>query len=147
MQSPPFPRYLVPPRSKYSPQHHVLKHPQLPFLPQYQRPSFTPMYVIHWCKFRVSKKAHPTIPVAMMAHHTQTYQHVMTFCGLTWETFYSESLRTQWNETNLHHWTECVSPALHPKNIAIHKFQSYFIIFVPKLADHSCLMLMVMQQL
>ena len=39
MQSPPFPRYLVPPRSKYSPQHHVLKHPQLPFLPQYQRPS------------------------------------------------------------------------------------------------------------
>ena len=35
MQSPPFPRYLVPPRSKYSPQHHVLKHPQLPFLPQF----------------------------------------------------------------------------------------------------------------
>ena len=29
MQSPPFPRYLVPPRSKCSPQHHVLKHPQL----------------------------------------------------------------------------------------------------------------------
>ena len=24
MQSPPFPRYLIPPRSKYSPQHHVL---------------------------------------------------------------------------------------------------------------------------
>ena len=37
MQSPPFPRYLVPPRSKYSPQHHVLKHPQLPFLPQCQQ--------------------------------------------------------------------------------------------------------------
>ena len=37
MQSPPFPRYLVLPRSKYSPQHHVLKHPQLPFLPQCQR--------------------------------------------------------------------------------------------------------------
>ena len=43
MQSPPFPRYLVPPRSKYSPQHHVLTHPQLPFLPQCQRPSFTPI--------------------------------------------------------------------------------------------------------
>ena len=43
MQSPPFPRYLVPPRSKYSLQHHVLKHPQLPFLPQCQRPSFTPI--------------------------------------------------------------------------------------------------------
>ena len=27
MQSPPFPRYPVPPRSKYSPQSHVLKHP------------------------------------------------------------------------------------------------------------------------
>ena len=41
MQSPPFPRYLVPPGSKYSPQHNVIKHPQLPFLPQCQRPSFT----------------------------------------------------------------------------------------------------------
>ena len=38
--TPPLPR---PPRSKYSPQHHVLKHPQLPFLPQRQRPSFTPI--------------------------------------------------------------------------------------------------------
>ena len=44
MQSPPFPRYLAPPGSKYSPQHHVLKHPQLPFLPQCQRPSFTPIH-------------------------------------------------------------------------------------------------------
>ena len=35
MQSPPFPRYLVPPRSKYSPQHHILEHPQLPFLPPF----------------------------------------------------------------------------------------------------------------
>ena len=43
MQYPPFPRYLVLPRSKYSPQHHILKHPQLPFLPQCQRPSFTPI--------------------------------------------------------------------------------------------------------
>ena len=33
--------YVVPPRSKYSPQRHALKHPQLPFLPQCQRPSFT----------------------------------------------------------------------------------------------------------
>jgi len=37
------PRCLVPPRSKYSPQHPTLKHPQLPFLPQCQRPSFTPI--------------------------------------------------------------------------------------------------------
>ena len=43
IQSPPVPRYLIPPRSKYSPQHHVLKHPQLPFLPQCQGPSFTPI--------------------------------------------------------------------------------------------------------
>ena len=43
LQSPPFPRYLLPPRPKYSPQHPVLKHPQLPFLPQCQRPSFTPI--------------------------------------------------------------------------------------------------------
>jgi len=39
MQSPPFPRYLFLTRSKYSLQHHVLKHPQLPFLPQCQRPN------------------------------------------------------------------------------------------------------------
>ena len=45
MQSPPFPRYLVPPRPKYSPQHHILKHPQLPFLPQCQRTSFTPVQI------------------------------------------------------------------------------------------------------
>ena len=43
MQSPPVPRYLVPPRSKYSPQHLVLKHPQFPFLSQCQRPNFTPI--------------------------------------------------------------------------------------------------------
>jgi len=37
-----------PPRSKYSPQHHVPKHPwQLPFLPQCQRPSFTPICRLH----------------------------------------------------------------------------------------------------
>ena len=47
MQSPPFPRYLVIPKSKYSPQHHILKHPQLPFLPQCQRPSFTPVQRTH----------------------------------------------------------------------------------------------------
>ena len=45
MQSPPFPRYLFAPSSKLSPQHHVLKHPQLPFPPQYQRPSFTPIQI------------------------------------------------------------------------------------------------------
>ena len=43
------PRYAIssippyPPRSKYSPEHHVLKNPQFPFLPQCQRSSFTPI--------------------------------------------------------------------------------------------------------
>ena len=41
MQSPPVPRYLVSPTSRYSPQHLILKHPQPPFLLQCQRPSFT----------------------------------------------------------------------------------------------------------
>jgi hypothetical protein len=36
-------RYLVPSRPKYSPQHPTLKHPQPTFLPQYQRPRFTPI--------------------------------------------------------------------------------------------------------
>ena len=31
MQSPPLSRYLDPPRSKYTSQHHILKHPQIPF--------------------------------------------------------------------------------------------------------------------
>ena len=43
MQLPPLPCYLVPPRPKYSPQHPILKHPQPTFLPQCQRPSFTPI--------------------------------------------------------------------------------------------------------
>jgi hypothetical protein len=39
----PLPRYLVPVRPKYSPQHSILKHPQPSFLPQCERPSFTPV--------------------------------------------------------------------------------------------------------
>ena len=35
--------HLVPLRTKYSPQHHILKHPQPTFLPQCQRPRFTPI--------------------------------------------------------------------------------------------------------
>ena len=37
------PRYIVPLGPKYSPQHPILKHPQPTFLPQCQRPSFTPI--------------------------------------------------------------------------------------------------------
>ena len=40
MESPSFPRYLDPPMSKYSPQHHVLKHPQLPFFPSMSATKF-----------------------------------------------------------------------------------------------------------
>jgi hypothetical protein len=40
----PFPRYLVPLRPKYSPQLPILKHPQPTFLPQCERPSFTPIH-------------------------------------------------------------------------------------------------------
>jgi len=36
-------RHLVPLRPKYSPQHPILKHPQPAFLPQCQRPGFTPI--------------------------------------------------------------------------------------------------------
>ena len=43
IQSPPFSTYLFPPTSKYSPQHNILKQPQLPFLLQYQRLNFTPI--------------------------------------------------------------------------------------------------------
>jgi len=37
------PCFLVPLRSKYSPQHPILKHAQPTFLPQCERPSFTPI--------------------------------------------------------------------------------------------------------
>jgi hypothetical protein len=43
MQFSPLPRYLVPPRLKFSPQHHILKHTQTTFLPQCGRRSFTPI--------------------------------------------------------------------------------------------------------
>ena len=43
MKSPAVPRYLVPPRSKYTPQCLVLKHPRLSFFQQCQRLSFTPI--------------------------------------------------------------------------------------------------------
>jgi hypothetical protein len=39
----PFPCHLFPLRPKYSPQHPILKQPQSTFLPQCQRPSFTPI--------------------------------------------------------------------------------------------------------
>jgi len=35
--------YLVPLSTKYSPQHPILKHPQSTFLPERERPSFTPI--------------------------------------------------------------------------------------------------------
>jgi len=35
--------YLLPPTLKYSPQHTILRHPQPTFLPQCERPSFTPI--------------------------------------------------------------------------------------------------------
>ena len=43
MQLPPLPCYHVPHKEKYSPQHPILSHPQPTFLPQYERPSFTPI--------------------------------------------------------------------------------------------------------
>ena len=40
----PLPCYFVPLRPKYSPQSPILKHPQPTFLPQCERPSFTPVH-------------------------------------------------------------------------------------------------------
>jgi hypothetical protein len=42
MQSSPASYHVLPLRSKYSPQHLVLKHSHSLFLPQCERPSFTP---------------------------------------------------------------------------------------------------------
>jgi hypothetical protein len=43
MQFSPHSLHLIPPRSKYPPQHPVFKHSQSMFLPYCQRPSFTPI--------------------------------------------------------------------------------------------------------
>ena len=43
MQFSPLPCYLVTLRPKYSPQHHILKHPQTTFLPHSHRPRFKPI--------------------------------------------------------------------------------------------------------
>jgi hypothetical protein len=43
MQSSPLPCRLVPLKPKYPPQHPILEHPQSLFLPQGERPSFTPI--------------------------------------------------------------------------------------------------------
>jgi hypothetical protein len=40
--------YLVALRLKYSPRRHILKHPQPTFLPQCQRPGFTPIHNRDW---------------------------------------------------------------------------------------------------
>jgi hypothetical protein len=50
MKFSPLPCYLVPLRPKYSPQYPILKHPQPTFLPQCQRPSFTP--ISETCSFK-----------------------------------------------------------------------------------------------
>jgi hypothetical protein len=42
MKFSPLPCHLVPLRPKYSPQHLIIKHSQSTFLPQCERPSFTP---------------------------------------------------------------------------------------------------------
>ena len=60
--------------------------------------------------------------------------------------FWEFQYRMKWNQTSPLNRIS-VSSALYPKNIAIHKLQSCFINFVPEFANHSCLMLMVMQQL
>ena len=81
MQSPPFPRYLIPPRSKYSPQHHVLKHPQLPFLPQCQQPSFTPIqnnrqnYSSRYGLSTLEKKNTSTPPRPLSIPHPSGYSN------------------------------------------------------------------------
>jgi len=40
----PFPYHIIPIRPKYSLQHPILKSPKLTFLPQCERPSFTPIH-------------------------------------------------------------------------------------------------------
>ena len=81
MQSPPFPRYLIPPRSKYSPHHHILKHPQLPFLPCCQRPGFTPIqnnrqnYISIYCVAYVSKPKWREIVFTLFLNREKNHAH------------------------------------------------------------------------
>ena len=43
MYFPILPYFLIPPRTKYSPEHPIREQPQTTLLPEYERPSFTPI--------------------------------------------------------------------------------------------------------
>ena len=89
MQSPSFPRFLVTPRSKYSPEHHIFQHTQLPFLPQYQRTSFTPIqnnrqnyisvYLNKQTNHKITHYAQHK-PVTML-YHTVCYKDTQCWCS------------------------------------------------------------------
>ena len=95
MQSPPFPRYLVNPRSKYSPQHHVLKHLQLPFLPQCQRPSFTPIQKKrpNYSSTTSDSKLMRMVPKKsfILFIHELKYVHLQSTCLVPAHTFSSDA--------------------------------------------------------
>ena len=83
------PGYLVPLRSKYS-QHHILKDPQLRFLPLCQRPIITPIQNNrqNYSSIHLNKQTNHKIPLyaqhkpAPMLYHTLCYKDTQCWCSL-----------------------------------------------------------------
>jgi hypothetical protein len=71
MKFSPLPCYLVPLRPKYSPQYSTLKHPQPTFLPQCDRPRFTPIQLFVTLKYvpEVFKIKFPVVICFMNQNH------------------------------------------------------------------------------
>jgi hypothetical protein len=86
MKFSPLPCYLIPRRPKYS-QHPTLKHPQPPFLPQCQRPSFTSIQnrqgYIHTLRMRNAHCPSTVMVVARTRLRATLYMRCLSHCICT----------------------------------------------------------------
>jgi hypothetical protein len=69
----------------------------------------------------------PVIPVAVTSH--KPFGHVMTFCGLMWETCYSESLRVHLDETTFSAGQCGIDILFHLAHHVVTSSQNIFLVF------------------
>jgi hypothetical protein len=75
MQSSPASRHFLPLRSKYSPQHPVLKNPQSMRFPQCERSSFKPVQ-------RLSEKLRDSCCIPRLFPKDVLYSHFPSLCSI-----------------------------------------------------------------
>jgi hypothetical protein len=101
------------------------------------------MYVTYGCEFCV-----PSNPTCT---HSTSHTNLPTCNNTLWINvrnllFWEFKYPIRWNQSSPLNRMP-ISSALHPKNLAIHRLQYCFIIFVAEFVNHSCLMPMAMLQL